>query len=173
MARTAAGLFSCLSGRDDGMKKGGAMPSQQARPRAGVETERDWSSESCDRFPASPPLFALHKKQEYYACVEIIYWNDKAEKLIKSLDRLAASRVINSINLLEQHGHLLGMPDSKSLGGGLFELRTHGKVKVRILYVFHKNSAYIIHGFVKKAWKISSRDIDSARGAHKEVVKLA
>lgn len=76
--------------------------------------------------------------------MEIIYWND-----------------------------LLGMPDSKSLGKGLFELRTIGKKQVRILYIFHNNKAYIVHGFIKKAWRISLNDISYARRIQKEVVGLA
>ncbi len=105
--------------------------------------------------------------------MEIIYWNEKVEKFIKDLDRITSSRALNLLNLLQEYGHLLDMPDSKSLSKGLFELRTQGKIKVRILYIFHKNRAYVIHGFIKKAWKISSKDIDYARRVQKEVVELA
>lgn len=105
--------------------------------------------------------------------MEIIYWNQKVDDFINSLDNLVSSRVRNSFRLLEEYGHLLDMPDSKSLGKGLFELRTQGKVKVRILYIFHKNKVYIVHCFVKKAWRISNRDFDYARRIQKEVIKLA
>ena len=105
--------------------------------------------------------------------MEIIYWNKKVDEFINNLDRIVATRVRNCLRLLEEHGHLLGMPDSKSLGKGLFELRTQGKIKVRILYIFHKNKVYLVHGFVKKAWKISFRDITYARKIQKEVITLA
>ena len=105
--------------------------------------------------------------------MEVIYYNDKIEKFINNLDHVTSSRVRNSIYLLEEHGHLLDMPDSKSLGKGLFELRTQGKIKVRVLYISHKNMAYLIHGFVKKAWKISTRDITYARHVQKEIINLA
>jgi phage-related protein len=65
------------------------------------------------------------------------------------------------------------MPDSKSLGKGLFELRTLGKNQIRILYIFHDNKVYIIHGFIKKAWKISIKDISYARRIQNEVVGFA
>ncbi len=104
--------------------------------------------------------------------MEIIYWNKKVTAFISELDQLSSSRAVNSIDLLEEFGHLLEMPDSKSLGKGLFELRTQGNVKVRILYIFHKNKAYIIHGFVKKMWKINIRDIDYARKIQKEIMSL-
>ncbi len=105
--------------------------------------------------------------------MEIIYWNKKVEKFIDELDNITSSRARGSINLLEEYGNLLDMPDSKSLGKGLFELRTQGKVKVRILYIFHKDRAWIIHGFVKKAWKINIRDIHYARQVQKEIINIA
>jgi phage-related protein len=105
--------------------------------------------------------------------MEIIYWNKKVERFMHDLDRVTSSRAIDLIDLLEELGHLLDMPDSKSLSKGLFELRTQGKVKVRILYIFHNNKAYIIHAFVKKAWKINVKDINYARRIQKEIMELA
>jgi len=105
--------------------------------------------------------------------MEIVYWNEKVVKFINDLDKITSSRVKKTINSLERFGHLLEMPDSKSLGKGLFELRTLGKKHVRILYLFHNNKAYIIHGFIKKAWRISLKDISYARNIQKEVIRLA
>jgi hypothetical protein len=50
--------------------------------------------------------------------MEIIYWNKKVERFINNLDHITASRVVRSGDLLEEQGHLLDMPDSKSLGKG-------------------------------------------------------
>ncbi len=108
----------------------------------------------------------------YHADMEIIFWNEKVDDFINDLDRITSSRVRMTIKALEKFGYLLGMPDSKSLGKGLFELRTLGKNQIRILYIFH-NKAYIIHGFIKKAWKISLRDINYARRIQKEIIRLA
>ncbi len=44
-----------VASRDAGDENGGAMSSQQARPRAGAQTEADWSAESRGRIPSSPP----------------------------------------------------------------------------------------------------------------------
>ena len=105
--------------------------------------------------------------------MEIIFWNPKVERFIDDLDDLTASHVRHCLRLLKEHGHLLDMPDSKSLGKGLFELRTQGKIKIRILYVFHNNKAYLIHCFIKKVWKIRTRDIDYAKKIQRELIKLA
>ena len=99
--------------------------------------------------------------------------HSKTEDFIKSLDEHTSIRVGRTISLLESTGHLLDMPDSKSLGKGLFELRTHGKKQIRILYMFKDNKAYILHGFIKKTWKISRNDIKYARLMQREVEALA
>ncbi|MEI6304706.1 MAG: type II toxin-antitoxin system RelE/ParE family toxin [Candidatus Taylorbacteria bacterium] len=95
--------------------------------------------------------------------MEIVYWSEKVRNFKNNFDRITTSRVIRTVNLLEEHGPLLDMPDSKSLGKGLFELRIQGKIRIRLLYIYHNNRAYIIHGFVKKTWKIPIQDIRYAR----------
>ena len=105
--------------------------------------------------------------------MEVIIWHQKTEKFIKELERDTYTRVLKTVNLLMKLGNKVSMPDSKSLGKGLFELRTVGRSHVRILYIFHKNKAYIVHGFVKKVWRINSRDIDYARYIQKEIIRLA
>mgnify|MGYP001581090147 CR=1 FL=1 len=105
--------------------------------------------------------------------MEVIYWNNKTEKFVTDLDSSIRARVDRTMKTLEELGHLIDMPDSKSLGKGLFELRTHGKNQVRLLYVYKNNRAYIIHGFIKKAWKISHGEIEYARRVQKEVISFA
>ena len=104
---------------------------------------------------------------------EIIYWNEKVLKFIRDLDPETRMRIDRTRETLERLGHLIDMPDSKSLGKGLFELRLLGKKQVRILYMFKNNKAYILHGFIKKSWKISRRDIENARRIQGEVNRLA
>lgn len=105
--------------------------------------------------------------------MEVIYWNEKIERFIKSLDTETAMRVDRTIGVLEKVGHLIEMPDSKSLGKGLFELRIHGKKQVRIIYLFKNDKAYVVHGFIKKTDKISQGDMEYARRIQKEVMTVA
>ncbi len=105
--------------------------------------------------------------------MEVVYWSEKVERFIKNLDSNTAFRAKNSVDLLREHGHLIDMPDSKSLGKGLFELRIQGKIKVRFFYIFHRDKAYLIHGFVKKSWKIPIRDILYARKIQMLIIGLA
>ena len=105
--------------------------------------------------------------------MEVIYWNAKVERFIKNLDYETSMRVDRTIGVLERIGHLIEMPDSKSLGKGLFELRIHGRRQIRIIYLFKDNKAYVLHGFVKKTGAISRHDMDYARRIQKEVLELA
>lgn len=104
--------------------------------------------------------------------MEIIDVNNRIKNFMSGVDVVTSARVKKTMDALKIHGHLLGMSDSKSLGRGLFELRTLGKTQIRIIYIFHKNKVYFIHIFIKKFWKINIRDIEYARRIQKEITRL-
>lgn len=55
------------------------------------------------------------------------------------------------------------LPLSKSIGGGLFELRHVGKLNTRVLYFFAKGQRIIaVHGIRNKAREISRLDLQVA-----------
>jgi len=98
--------------------------------------------------------------------MEVVYLS-KTEKFIEYLEPILKNKVIVMIDMLEECGNLLGMPFSKSLGGGLYELRIVGNDHVRIFYCFQVNKAYLLHGIIKKSLKIPQKDIDYARRIQK------
>lgn len=81
------------------------------------------------------------------------------DKFIFKLDPKTKARVFRCVEILEKYEYKLGMPYSKSLHEGLFELRITGEKQVRILYCFHKNTIYLLNIFIKKTNKISSKEI--------------
>ena len=85
------------------------------------------------------------------------------EKFIRSLDPPTIAKVLRTLDLLEKHGSDLGMPHSKSLGKGLFELRVRGTMEIRIFYAFAKNDIYLLHAFQKKSQQTPVKEIDLAR----------
>lgn len=103
--------------------------------------------------------------------MEVVYFK-KVIKFILSLKDSLKNRIDTLVDMLEEQGNLIGMPYSKSLGKGLFELRELGDEHIRILYCFHKNKAYLIHGFIKKTQKISPKDIEFARKIKKLVDQI-
>ena len=94
--------------------------------------------------------------------MEVVYADSRIEKFLKRADKKLAARVARTIDLLEICGNKIELPHSKSIGRGLFELRTEGNTQVRIIFMFHKDKAYLLHIFMKKAQKIKKVDIEAA-----------
>src|SRR3989344_2655339 len=85
------------------------------------------------------------------------------DKFLDSLEREMGSKVVQVLDILELCGNEIGMPYSKSLGDGLFELRISGKISIRIIYCFHENYAILLNAFTKKSDKIPKRELDLAK----------
>jgi phage-related protein len=63
-------------------------------------------------------------------------------------------------------------PLSKSLGGGLFELRHVGKLNTRILWFYTKGRRIVAaHGIRNKSQTIPARDLDTARQRMRDWLK--
>ena len=92
------------------------------------------------------------------------------EHFIKSLQPSTLAKLAHQFKLLEEFGPKLGMPNAKPLGKGLIELRVRGKEEVRALYIFHKVDIIIVlHGFKKKTFAVSKRDLNIALQRKKEI----
>ncbi len=95
--------------------------------------------------------------------MEIVFFNNKTQKFFESLDKQVRPRTVRTFELLEQYGNHLGMPHSKALGGGLFELRIVGLTHIRFIYTFYKNKIWMLHACVKKTNRLPKSDLDYAR----------
>ena len=62
--------------------------------------------------------------------VEIIFFDPKLEDFVAGLERPTLAKTLRALDLLEQFGNELGMPHSKKIGSGLFELRVRGRHEV-------------------------------------------
>ncbi len=84
---------------------------------------------------------------------------------VKSLDVKLKAKVVANLHLLEEFGNQAREPLSKSLGDGLFEIRTiEGSDIVRIIYFFDSERIIIAtNGFVKKQQKTPTSEIDLAK----------
>lgn len=84
---------------------------------------------------------------------------------IYSLDPKMRAKVMGGVALLKQNGPRLREPYSKSLGAGLFELRTkQGSDITRVLYFFFDGKQIVMtNGFVKKTQKTPPAEIETAK----------
>jgi len=69
-----------------------------------------------------------------------------------------------------QWGWPLGMPLVRSLGEGLWEIRTDipGRI-ARIIFCTHNDHLVLLHGFIKKTRKTPKRDIELAKDRMKRL----
>lgn len=91
--------------------------------------------------------------------------NKPVEQFIDGLDEKMKAKVFGRLELLEEHGALLGMPFARHLDDGIFELRTVQSNNItRILYFFVIGERVILtHGFVKKTQKTPAKEIERAK----------
>lgn len=95
------------------------------------------------------------------------------EDFVNSLQSSAKAKLIRQVELLEEFGVNLGMPNAKPIGGGLYELRVRGKQEARIIYIFVRGrKIYFLHGFVKKTQKVSRKDLELAYARKKELESI-
>ena len=87
-----------------------------------------------------------------------------------SLDKKMRAKTSRTIELLENNGNILGMPYSKHVQDGIFELRTQvGNDITRVMYFFFDGGkAVLTHGFIKKQQKTPPQEIERAKAYRKE-----
>lgn len=81
-------------------------------------------------------------------------------------------RIIGRDIATAEFGWPIGMPLSRSLGGGLYEIRSNisGKRIARVIFVLHRGRmVQLLHGFVKKSQKTPKSDLGLARQRAKEI----
>lgn len=96
----------------------------------------------------------------------LLYESQRGEKpveeFIKNQQPQAQAKILHHLNLLQQYGLHLGMPHSKILGSGIYELRIRGKEELRIFYCISKSTIYLLHAFKKQSEKTPARELSVA-----------
>lgn len=95
------------------------------------------------------------------------------DEFIKKQQPQARSKIAHHVRLLRQYGNMLGLPHSKALGGGLYELRIRGKEEIRVFYCFvEKRIIYLLHTFKKQKQETPKKELSLALSRMKELTKL-
>jgi phage-related protein len=99
------------------------------------------------------------------------YFNRRVLDEIESWPVGVVADYARLVELLIEFGPDLRMPHSRTMGGGLFELRPRGREGIgRALYCFVVGQRVVVlHAFVKKSQAAPQRDLDIARRRMKEV----
>lgn len=68
-----------------------------------------------------------------------------------------------------EHGANLGLPYTKAMGGGLFEIRAKGQEGIGRAFFCTLAGQRILHSFIKKTDKTPKRELDIAKQRMKEI----
>ena len=102
----------------------------------------------------------------------IEYFHPRVKAEIESWSDGILADYARIVELLMEFGPNLRMPHSRAMGGGLFELRPHGREGIgRAFYCFvvgHR--VVILHAFVKKTQDTPDQELRLARKRMKEVL---
>lgn len=100
----------------------------------------------------------------------ITYYNEPLQEEILALPAGLLGRYLRYTDRMEIHGPDLGMPHTRAMGNGLFELRIkapEGIARVFYCTVVDKRIV-ILHQFIKKTQKTPPKDLALARRRMKE-----
>ncbi len=102
----------------------------------------------------------------------IEYYSPKLEKEILKLPSGLLARYLHLTNLILEFGSNLGMPHTKPIGDGLFELRVKSKEGIARVFYCTKIGKQIVmlHVFIKKTPKIPKKELKLATQRMKEVL---
>lgn len=102
---------------------------------------------------------------------QITYYNEKIQAEIMALPKSLQPKYAQYTRLMVEYGANLGMPHTKAMGGGLFELRLKGAEGIaRVFYCTIINKQIVmLHSFIKKTGKTPKKDLDLAINRMNEV----
>lgn len=102
---------------------------------------------------------------------QIIYYNENIEQEILNLPDGLLARYFHLTDLMIEFGSNLGLPHTKAIDKGLFELRVKSKEGIARVFFCTKIGKKIImlHSYIKKSQKIPKRELKIAISRMQEV----
>jgi len=102
---------------------------------------------------------------------EITYYSSDIESKILTLPSGLLARYLRLTDMMLIHGSNLGLPHTKSLNNGLFELRLKSKEGIARVFYCTKIGKKIVmlHSFRKKSQKIPVKELQVALSRLREV----
>ena len=101
---------------------------------------------------------------------EVTFYSDKVESEILDMPKGMVAKFVRAGDLMIVSGPNLGMPHTKSMDDGLFELRlksSEGIARVFFCTVVNQKIVFL-HHFIKKTQKTPPKELNIARKRMKE-----
>jgi phage-related protein len=101
----------------------------------------------------------------------IVYYNDALQEEILDMPAGFLGRYLRYADRMEIYGPDLGMPHTRAMGNGLFELRLRAPEGIaRIFYcTLIGRKIMVLHQFIKKTDKTPLKELNTAQRRMKEV----
>ncbi|SJZ76819.1 Phage-related protein [Trichlorobacter thiogenes] len=101
----------------------------------------------------------------------ITYYSDSVQAEILALPSGFLARYLRYSDRMEVYGADLGMPHTRAMGDGLFELRLKSSEGIaRVFYcTVVGNKIVMLHQFTKKTDKTPARELSTAKRRMKEI----
>lgn len=103
------------------------------------------------------------------------YKNERGKEPVRdwllALEQEGDRKTIGADIKTVEFGWPIGMPTCRSLGGGLWEVRSDisGRRIARVLFSEVRGQMLLLHAFIKKTKAIPKKELDLARARQKEV----
>ena len=101
---------------------------------------------------------------------EIVYYNDDVQQTLLEFPAGLQARYIHLTERMVVFGPALGMPHTRALGKGLFELRLKAREGIgRVFFCLRPRQRIVmLHSFVKKSAKTPAKELRVAKERMKE-----
>ena len=105
------------------------------------------------------------------AAWQFSYYNAKVAKVIEAWPNGILADFDRIAKMMREHGPDLGLPHTRAMGGGLFEIRAKGREGIgRALYCTVVGERIVIlHAFIKKTEQTPPRELATARERLREM----
>lgn len=102
----------------------------------------------------------------------ITFYNDQVKNHLLEWSGKLRAKLARILNLVTGYGGNLGMPLTRTLGEGLFEIRViAGNESGRIFFAYvRRQEIMVLHSFVKKTQSTPDKELRLARRRLKEIL---
>jgi phage-related protein len=103
---------------------------------------------------------------------EVVFYSEKVKRKLLKWPSFLRARRSRILDLIKEYGANLGMPITRSMGNGLFEIRVSAKMgEGRIFFAYQqKQEIIILYSFIKKTQKTPKKELQIAQRRLQEVL---
>lgn len=101
----------------------------------------------------------------------VTFYNRKIQEGLLQWPYDLRAKLTRILELIQEYGGDLGMPLTRAMGDGLFEIRVKAKEGIgRVFFAYiHQQEIIILHSFIKKTQETPKKELEIAQQRLKEV----